>query len=108
MPRRFDDAVFSRVDVVHLPAYWQGAPTIDSLEPTEANLETVWAEVGNWTRPFNYLGCPVISLPCGFTADGMPLGMQLVGRHFEDERLLALGIAWQAVTDWHRRRPPLS
>ena len=101
----FEQAVFSHCDVLHLPAYWQGAPSITELEPDDDNLENVWAQIGDWTRPFNYLGCPAISLPCGFTDEGLPLGMQLVGRPYDDEALLALGEQYQRLSNWHRMRP---
>ena len=105
--RRFAEEVFGQVDVLMLPGLGGGAPRIADLEPNEENIETVWAQIGDWTRPFNYLGVPALSVPCGFDADGLPLGVQLIGRHFDDERLLALGLRWQAMTDWHRRLPPL-
>jgi len=103
---RFLQSVFSRVDVLCAPAFATGAPSIASLDPTEDNLETAWTSIGDWTRPFNYLGVPALALPCGFSDDGLPVGMQLIGRHHEDEWLLSLGIAWQEMSDWHRRRPP--
>ena len=104
---RFVSEVFERVDVLAVPGFGGAAPAIADLEPTEANVETVWAAIGDWTRPFNYLGTPALSLPCGFEA-GLPLGLQLVGRHFDDERLLALGVQWQEMTAWHRQAPPIS
>jgi aspartyl-tRNA(Asn)/glutamyl-tRNA(Gln) amidotransferase subunit A len=103
--RQFEADVFSQCDLLCLPSFWQGAPSIASLEPADDNLESVWTHVGDYTRPFNYLGLPAVQLPCGFDADGMPLGVQWLGRPYDDERLLAAGIAWQSVTDWHRRRP---
>ncbi|MFM1987197.1 MAG: hypothetical protein RJA99_154 [Pseudomonadota bacterium] len=102
----FSQAVFSRCDVLHLPTYWRGAPPIAELEPDDTNLESIWARIGDWTRPFNYLGCPAVALPCGLDDEGLPLGMQLLGRPYDDERLLAVAEAFQTLTDWHRRRPP--
>jgi aspartyl-tRNA(Asn)/glutamyl-tRNA(Gln) amidotransferase subunit A len=99
--------VFGQCDLLCLPTFWQGAPTIASLDPTDDNLESVWAKISDYTRPFNYLGLPAVQLPCGFDGEGMPLGIQWLGRPYDDERLLALGIAWQSLTDWHRRRPAL-
>ena len=55
----------------------------------------------------NLAGLPALSLPCGF-ADGMPIGISLVGRPFSEHLLLAIGKAFQSKTDWHRRHPPLS
>ena len=55
----------------------------------------------------NLAGLPALSLPCGF-ADGMPIGIQLVGRAFTENMLLSIGKAFQEQTDWHKRRPPLS
>lgn len=57
------------------------------------------------TLPFNLSGHPAISVPCGFTADGLPMGMQLVGRPFEEGRLLAVAHQYQQAVDWHQRRP---
>ena len=58
-----------------------------------------------FTRPINYLGLPSLALPAGFTASGLPVGMQLIGRPFGDESLIALGKAFQTETDYHRRVP---
>jgi aspartyl-tRNA(Asn)/glutamyl-tRNA(Gln) amidotransferase subunit A len=55
----------------------------------------------------NLAGLPALSLPCGF-ADGMPIGIQLVGRPFSENTLLAIGKQFQERTDWHKRRPPVS
>jgi aspartyl-tRNA(Asn)/glutamyl-tRNA(Gln) amidotransferase subunit A len=59
------------------------------------------------TRPFNGYGLPVISIPCGFTKDGMPIGMQIGGPSFGEVNVLALAYAYQEATEWHKRRPPL-
>lgn len=62
----------------------------------------------NWlTSPFNLTGPPALSLPCGFTKAGLPIGLQIVGRPNEDELVLRAGHAFQARSDWHRRRPPV-
>ena len=60
------------------------------------------------TRPFNFSGHPACSLPCGFTADGLPIGMQLVGRPFDETTVFRVADAYQRTTDWHRLRPPLA
>src|SRR5438552_2593505 len=58
------------------------------------------------THMFDVLGLPAISIPCGFTRDGMPVGLQIAGPRFAESRVLALAHAYQQVTDWHTRRPP--
>jgi aspartyl-tRNA(Asn)/glutamyl-tRNA(Gln) amidotransferase subunit A len=59
------------------------------------------------TRPFNAYGLPVITVPCGFSKDGLPIGLQIAGPHFAEVDVLALAYAYQEATDWHNRRPPL-
>jgi aspartyl-tRNA(Asn)/glutamyl-tRNA(Gln) amidotransferase subunit A len=59
------------------------------------------------TMPFNVLGLPAISVPCGFTADGLPVGLQIVGKAFDEAGVLRIAHAYEQATDWHRRRPPL-
>jgi aspartyl-tRNA(Asn)/glutamyl-tRNA(Gln) amidotransferase subunit A len=59
------------------------------------------------TRPFNYLGLPAISIPCGLDANGLPIGLQLAGRPFAEARLMRMADAYQRDTDWHKRQPPL-
>ena len=57
------------------------------------------------TRPFNALGLPTISVPCGFTKDGLPIGLQITGAAGDEVRVLALAHAYEQATDWHTRRP---
>jgi aspartyl-tRNA(Asn)/glutamyl-tRNA(Gln) amidotransferase subunit A len=59
------------------------------------------------TRPFNGYGLPTIAVPCGFSKDGMPIGLQIAGPHFGEINVLALAYAYQEATEWHKRRPPL-
>ena len=60
------------------------------------------------TLPFNLTGQPALSVPCGFTAASLPVGLQLVGRPFDEALLLQVGAAYEAATPWHRRRPKLN
>ena len=60
------------------------------------------------TRPFNWLGIPTISVPCGFTRDGMPIGMQITGPFGGDGAVLRLAHAYEQATEWHKRKPKLS
>ena len=59
------------------------------------------------THMFDVLGLPAISVPCGFTRDGMPIGLQITGPRFGESRVLALAHAYQQITDWHTRAPRL-
>ena len=58
------------------------------------------------TRPINLLDLCALALPCGFTAGGLPLSLQIVGRGYDEARVLRIGWAYENATDWHRRRPP--
>jgi aspartyl-tRNA(Asn)/glutamyl-tRNA(Gln) amidotransferase subunit A len=57
--------------------------------------------------PFNLSGQPALSVPCGFTQAGLPVGLQIVGRPFDEAIVLRIGQAYQSMTDWHTRKPPL-
>jgi aspartyl-tRNA(Asn)/glutamyl-tRNA(Gln) amidotransferase subunit A len=59
------------------------------------------------TNPFNLLGFPAISVPCGFDGAGLPVGLQLVGRPWEEATVLRAAHAYEQATDWHRRHPVL-
>ena len=98
-----DDYVraFERVDVVATPttptpAFKLGEKTADPLQMYLADIFTVSA---------NLAGLPAISLPCGFSPDGLPIGCQLTGRRWDEATLLTAGAALQAHTDWHTRLP---
>ena len=62
--------------------------------------------VGRCTVALTLTGLPGVSVPCGFTRTGLPIGMQFVGRHFDEATLVRIGHAYQNATDWHTRRPP--
>jgi aspartyl-tRNA(Asn)/glutamyl-tRNA(Gln) amidotransferase subunit A len=60
------------------------------------------------TSPFDVLGLPAISVPCGFTAAGLPIGLQIVAAPFAESTVLALAHAYERETEWHLRRPKLN
>jgi aspartyl-tRNA(Asn)/glutamyl-tRNA(Gln) amidotransferase subunit A len=66
-----------------------------------------WQKPSSSATPFNVTGGPAISICNGFTTDGMPLGMQVAGRPFADDKVLRVAYAYEQATDWHHRRPPL-
>lgn len=69
--------------------------------------EMMWFEYGT-VNLGNLTGAPALSLPCGFTPDGMPVGLQFYGRAFDEATLLSFAHVYEATTDWHRRHPPLA
>ena len=63
---------------------------------------------GNNNAPFDVFGLPSISVPCGFTASGLPVGLQITGAHWAESTVLALAYAYEQATEWHTRRPQLN
>lgn len=91
-----------------LPVLPCAVPTIaETTEGSEAQIEARFGHFSFWTRGINYLGLPALALPAGFTANGLPNGIQLVGRPFAEGVLLRLGYQYQQATHWHRRCPTL-
>jgi len=64
--------------------------------------------VPRFTRPINYLGLPSLSIPAGFAKTGLPVGLQIIGRSFDEAMLIRIGAAFQRATDFHARVPKLS
>jgi len=91
---------FATVDALLAPTCPGTAFTIGAVsDPIEMYQQDVF------TVPASLAGLPALSMPCGFV-DGLPVGAQLMAPHFDEATLFALGRAYQADTDWHRRRPP--
>ena len=107
LTRQFIDDVFTTVDVLAAPVIPEPAPALDDVKAgTVGEIVARMGRFSRLTRPFNALGLPALSIPCGFAASGLPLALQLVGRPFDEAGLLAAGHAFQHATDWHRRLPP--
>jgi len=102
----FTETVFSRCDILMVPSGMFPAPTVAESEITGGrDLVAKLTNFPRFTRVFNYLGLPGLSVPAGFTAAGLPVGMQLVGRPFDEAVLLAAGHAYQQATEWHMKVP---
>ncbi len=89
-------ALLHEVDAIATPA---------ALGPAPAGLTSTGSPVLN--RPFSFTGFPSLSVPCGFTEAGLPVGLQLAGRPFDEATILRVAAAYEAATGWGRRTPPL-
>ena len=95
------DEVFDRVDLLAMPTTLGTAVEIET-----GDLSATFKLIRN-TNPLNLLGVPAISVPCGFTEGGLPIGLQLVGRWWGEATVLRAAHTYQGATDWHARRPPI-
>src|ERR1700676_5344045 len=101
-------AAVEGVDAVIAPVAPVAAPTIaESDVGNSPDAEAVIQRLTRFTRPINCLGLPALSIPTGFTRGGLPVGMQLIGRSFDEAMLLRIGAAFQRATDFHDRVPQL-
>jgi len=112
--REFDE-VFKGVDIIAAPTAAVPAPTIEESEKAvmevdgqEIRLESPGVNFRSlFTTPFNLTGLPALSVNCGFSAGGLPIGLQLVGPRFEEGRVLRAAHAYEQAAGWYRRTPPL-
>ena len=96
-----------RFDVLVLPSGVSPAPPVESV-PGVPGKEQALAGLGgraSFTGPANLAGTPALSVPCGFTASNLPLGLQIVGRPFDEATVMRVAYAYEQSTEWHRRRP---
>jgi aspartyl-tRNA(Asn)/glutamyl-tRNA(Gln) amidotransferase subunit A len=108
--RQFCQEAFAGHDIVATPTLRMRVPTLAETD-IDVDAAANWARhmaVSANTRPFNYLGLPTVSVPCGFDDRGLPIGLQLSARPFGEGRALMVGDAYQQDTDWHARTPPLA
>jgi len=103
------DAALARRDVLLAPTTPLTAPRLDERQTTLGDGPSeVRGALIRLTRPFNFSGHPACAVPCGFSTGGLPIGMQLVGRPFDEATVLRAADAYQRLTDWHTRRPVLA
>jgi aspartyl-tRNA(Asn)/glutamyl-tRNA(Gln) amidotransferase subunit A len=81
-------------------------PTVPITATPLESVDEATTPLAAFTRGANYLGACALSLPAGFSREGLPIGAQLIGAPFAEASLIAVGRAFQRATDWHRRRPP--
>ncbi len=100
--------VFDQVDLIAMPTSPTPATLLnqDLVTSDDADPELL-ATLINFTGPFDLIGLPAVSVPCGFTAGNLPVGMQLVGRPYDEANLLAVAHAYEQVNSWHQRLPTI-
>jgi len=105
----FAAEVFAKVDVLVTPTIRTCLPTLaeTDIDHGPPGTEHRFMAVSANTRPFNYLGLPAVSVPCGFDPNGLPIGLQIAGRPFGEGRILKVAGAYQADTRWHWARPAI-
>jgi len=107
MARRTIRDVFANVDLLVTPTTPIAAPAIAELKANPEALRPAELKLLRNTRPFNVWGLPAISVPCGFTHAGLPIGLQIAGPHWREDLVLRLAYAYEQATAWHKRRCPL-
>ena len=100
--RDFDKA-FETVDVIVTPT--SPTPAFKAGEKTEDPLQMYLTDI--FTISLNLSGVPGISIPCGFTSKNLPIGLQIIGKHFDEESIFKISYAYEQATEWHKRKPSL-
>ena len=97
------EKAFNSVDRIVTPT----SPTaaFKSGEKTDDPLQMYLSDI--FTISVNLAGIPAISIPCGFTSNNLPIGLQIIGKHFDEESILKAAYAYEQSTDWHKRKPNL-
>jgi aspartyl-tRNA(Asn)/glutamyl-tRNA(Gln) amidotransferase subunit A len=106
--RRTIDGIFTDFDVLVVPTLKAFPPTIDAALRAESSPDIEARPLFSIenTLTFNRLGLPALTVPCGLSKEGLPIGLMIAGPRYSEGRLLALGAAYERSTDWHQRRPP--
>ncbi len=105
--RRRMIAALGAVDVMVMPTLPIAASPIGSTEvPLGRKRENVRLALLRLTRPANLTGHPAISVPCGFSSEGLPVGLQVMGHHLDESMVLRVAWAYEKATPWHERFPP--
>ena len=107
------DAALAGVDAIVAPSTPMAAPPIGAErvrldEPIDENSDSVRGALVRLNRPANFTGLPAISIPCGFTPNGLPAGLQLIGRAFDESTLLHIAGSYEGEHDWRFAHPQLA
>jgi aspartyl-tRNA(Asn)/glutamyl-tRNA(Gln) amidotransferase subunit A len=101
--RRRSEVFFRKYDALLLPTTPIPALPIDDIENSASQAPALT----RFTAPFNLSGLPALSIPCGFTQDGLPIGLQIVSGPWQEVKVLQAGHAYERATEWHNRKPTL-
>jgi aspartyl-tRNA(Asn)/glutamyl-tRNA(Gln) amidotransferase subunit A len=102
--RNIADA-FANIDLIVTPTTPTPAPLIHDLKTNPDALRPAELKLLRNTRPFNVWGLPAVSVPCGFTKGGLPVGLQIAGPHWREDLVLQLAYAYERATEWHKSGP---
>ena len=100
--KRRCEILFDEYDVLLLPTTPIPAPVLEGENAIERARQLT-----RFTSPFNLAGLPALSVPCGFTTEGLPIGLQIISRAWNEAGVLRAGYAFQEATEWHRKKPEL-
>jgi amidase len=98
------DALFADIDLLLIPVQPFAPPSLETIRTLGEQPDLI-AGLQRYTCPFDMSGHPTITLPGGFTDEGLPIGFQLAAGHLNEAQLIQAGVAFQHMTQWHRRRP---
>jgi len=100
--KRKCELLFDGYDVLILPTTPIAAPVLEGENAVERARQLT-----RFTAPFNLTGLPALTVPCGFTKDGLPIGLQIISRAWNEAGVLRAGYTFQQVTDWHLQQPKI-
>jgi aspartyl-tRNA(Asn)/glutamyl-tRNA(Gln) amidotransferase subunit A len=94
-------ALFTHYDII------LGSTTLQCAPPIDADLNAIFAGGNTIEAAENLVGLPAISVPCGFSKKKLPIGLKIIGKPFDETKILELAHVYQSLTDWHAKRPRL-
>jgi amidase len=103
--RRTLDDLFQTVDLLLCPSMSSLPPQLKDFSPTAVLSREATRGLLRHTAPFDLTGNPTISVPCGFSSEGLPMSLQLVGRYDEEGLIMQAAHAYEQATEWHKRQP---
>ena len=101
------DDLLQSVDLLLCPTMGMLPVALDGLTFEEVISPERAHDLLSFTAPFSLSGSPTISLPCGFSTEGLPFSLQIIGRHGDESLVMQAGCAYEEATEWHKQRPPV-